>query len=135
MTGTGLWNMTVGVNCKYETTNGGWTYAPSVTVDYRFAFGDDSADETLRYDGGSGRFGTEIAEDSFFTRMGLLVKKENMGFGVHCGYERGSDTEATPWASIAVSIFSEINKKEARDISCASFLCEIFRPGRAGTAY
>lgn len=65
--------------------------------------------------------------------MGLLVEKENMGFGVHCGYERGSDTEATPWASIAVSIFSEINKKEARDIFCASFLCEIFRPGGADT--
>lgn len=43
--GTGLWNMPVGVNYKYETTSGGWTYAPSVTVDYRFAFGDDSVDE------------------------------------------------------------------------------------------
>lgn len=91
-------------------------------------------DETFRYDGGAGSFGTEIAEDSFFTRVGFLAKKENMGFGVHCGYERGSDTEATPWASIAASI-SEINKKEARDISCASFLCGIFRPGGAGTAY
>lgn len=134
MNGTGLWNMPVGVNYKYETTSGGWTYAPSVTVDYRFAFGDDSADETFRYDGGAGSFGTEIAEDSFFTRVGFLAKKENMGFGVHYGYERGSDTEATPWASIAASI-SEINKKEARDISCASFLCGIFRPGGAGTAF
>lgn len=87
MTGTGLWNMPVGVNCKYETTNGGWTYAPSVTAGCRFAFGDDSADETFRYDGGSG---TEIAEDSFFIRVGFLAKKENMGFGVQCGYERGS---------------------------------------------
>lgn len=28
MTGTGLWNMPVGVNCKYETTNGGWGRLP-----------------------------------------------------------------------------------------------------------
>ena len=93
----GLWNMPLGVNYKYETTNGGWTYAPSVTVGYRFAFGDDGVDETFRYNGGSGSFGTEIAEDSFFTRVGFLAKKENMGFGVHYGYERGSDTEANQW--------------------------------------
>ena len=93
----GLWNMPLGVNYKYETTNGGWTYAPSVTVGYRFAFGDDGVDETFRYNGGSGSFGTEIAEGSFFTRVGFLAKKENMGFGVHYGYERGSDTEANQW--------------------------------------
>lgn len=28
MTGTGLWNMPVGANCKYETTNGGWGRLP-----------------------------------------------------------------------------------------------------------
>lgn len=54
-------------------------------------------DETFRYDGGAGSFGTEIAEDSFFTRVGFFAKKENMGFGVHYGYERGSDTEANQW--------------------------------------
>lgn len=47
-------------------------------------------DETFRYDGGAGSFGTEIAEDSAFTRVGLLVKKENMGSGVYYVYERGS---------------------------------------------
>ena len=93
----GLWNMPLGVNYKYETTNGGWTYAPSVTVGYRFAFGDDSMNETFRYNGSADTFGTEIAEDSFFTRVGFLAKKENMGFGVHYGYERGSDTEANQW--------------------------------------
>lgn len=28
MTGTGLWNMPVGVNYKYETTSGGWGRLP-----------------------------------------------------------------------------------------------------------
>ena len=93
----GLWNMPVGVNYKYEVANGAWTYAPSVTLGYRFAFGDDSVDETLRYGSGAGSFGTEIAEDSFFTRIGFEAKKDNIGFGVHYGYERGSDTEANQW--------------------------------------
>lgn len=93
----GLWNMPVGVNYKYEVANGAWTYAPTVTLGYRFAFGDDSVDETLRYDSGAGSFGTEIAEDSFFTRIGFEAKKDNIGFGVHYGYERGSDTEANQW--------------------------------------
>lgn len=93
----GLWNMPVGVNYKYEVANGAWTYAPTVTLGYRFAFGDDSVDETLRYGSGAGSFGTEIAEDSFFTRIGFEAKKDNIGFGVHYGYERGSDTEANQW--------------------------------------
>lgn len=93
----GLWNMPVGVNYKYEVANGAWTYAPTVTFGYRFAFGDDSVDETLRYGSGAGSFGTEIAEDSFFTRIGFEAKKDNIGFGVHYGYERGSDTEANQW--------------------------------------
>lgn len=93
----GLWNMPVGVNYKYEVANGAWTYAPTVTLGYRFAFGDDSVDETLRYDSGIGSFGTEIAEDSFFTRIGFEAKKDNIGFGVHYGYERGSNTEANQW--------------------------------------
>lgn len=93
----GLWNMPVGVNYKYEVANGAWTYAPTVTLGYRFAFGDDSVDETLRYDSGIGSFGTEIAEDSFFNRIGFEAKKDNIGFGVHYGYERGSNTEANQW--------------------------------------
>lgn len=93
----GLWNMPVGVNYKYEVANGAWTYAPTVTLGYRFAFGDDSVDETLGYNGVGSTFGTEIAEDSFFTRIGFEAKKDNIGFGVHYGYERGSDTEANQW--------------------------------------
>lgn len=92
-----LWNMPVGVNYKYEVANGAWTYAPTVTLGYRFAFGDDSIDETLSYNGVGSTFGTEIAEDSFFTRIGFEAKKDNIGFGVHYGYERGSDTEANQW--------------------------------------
>lgn len=93
----GIWNMPLGVNYKYEMERGGWTYAPTVTVGYRFTFGDDSLNETLRYNGTGSTFGTEIAEDSFFTRIGLTAKKDNLGFGVHYGYERGSNTEANQW--------------------------------------
>lgn len=93
----GIWNMPLGVNYKYEMERGGWTYAPAVTVGYRFTFGDDSLNETLRYNGTGSTFGTEIAEDSFFTRIGLTAKKDNLGFGVHYGYERGSNTEANQW--------------------------------------
>ena len=93
----GIWNMPLGVNYKYEMERGGWTYAPTVTVGYRFTFGDDSLNETLRYNGTGSTFGTEIADDSFFTRIGLTAKKDNLGFGVHYGYERGSNTEANQW--------------------------------------
>lgn len=93
----GLWNMPIGVNYKYEMANGSWTYAPTVTLGYRFAFGDDSLNETFSYNGVGSTFGTEIAEDSFFTRIGFEAKKDNLGFGVHYGYERGSNTEANQW--------------------------------------
>ena len=93
----GIWNMPLGVNYKYEMERGGWPYAPTVTVGYRFTFGDDSLNETLRYNGTGSTFGTEIADDSFFTRIGLTAKKDNLGFGVHYGYERGSNTEANQW--------------------------------------
>ena len=92
-----IWNMPVGVSYKYETTKGGWTYAPTVTLGYRFAFGDDTLDETLRYNRMGSTIGTEIAEDSFFTRIGLTAKKDNFGFGIHYGYEKGSNTEANGW--------------------------------------
>lgn len=93
----GLWNMPLGVSYKLETTHGAWTYAPVVTLGYRFVFGDDSIDETLSYNGVGSTFGTDVGEDSFFTRVGFEAKKDNLGFGVHYGYERGSDTEANQW--------------------------------------
>lgn len=93
----GLWNMPLGVSYKLETTHGAWTYAPVVTLGYRFVFGDDNIDETLSYDGVGSTFGTDVGEDSFFTRVGFEAKKDNLGFGVHYGYERGSNTEANQW--------------------------------------
>lgn len=93
----GLWNMPLGVSYKLETTNGAWTYAPVVTLGYRFVFGDDSIDERFSYNGVGSTFGTDVGEDSFFTRVGFEAKKDNLGFGVHYGYERGSNTEANQW--------------------------------------
>lgn len=93
----GLWNMPLGVSYKLETTHGAWTYAPVVTLGYRFVFGDDSIDERFSYDGVGSTFGTDVGEDSFFTRVGFEAKKDNLGFGVHYGYERGSNTEANQW--------------------------------------
>lgn len=93
----GLWNMPLGVSYKLETTHGAWTYAPVVTLGYRFVFGDDSIDESLSYNGVGSTFGTDVGEDSFFTRVGFEAKKDNLGFGVHYGYERGSNTEANQW--------------------------------------
>lgn len=93
----GLWNMPLGVSYKLETTHGAWTYAPVVTLGYRFVFGDDSIDERFSYNGVGSTFGTDVGEDSFFTRVGFEAKKDNLGFGVHYGYERGSNTEANQW--------------------------------------
>lgn len=91
------WTLPLGVSYRHEVTSGDWTYAPVVTLGYRFAFGDKDIDETYSYNGVGDTFGTDIAESVFFGRLGFEAAKDNVSFGVHYGYEKGSDTKSNQW--------------------------------------
>lgn len=91
------WTLPIGVSYRHEVNSGDWTYAPVVTLGYRFAFGDKDIDETYGYNGVGDTFGTDIAESVFFGRLGFEAAKDNVSFGVHYGYEKGSDTKSNQW--------------------------------------
>lgn len=97
MDNAGIWNLPVGVTYRHEVTSGDWTYAPEVELGYLFAFGDKDVNETVSFGAGSDTFGVDVAENSFLGRLGFTASKDNLSFGVHYGYQKGSSTKSQAW--------------------------------------
>ena len=98
----GLWNLPFGVVYRHESTaSSGWTFAPEVELGYQLAFGDKDFDETVSYGKGADTFGIDLAENSFIGRLGLTAAKDDLAFGIHYGYQKGSDTQSQAWGLTA----------------------------------
>ncbi|WP_301860278.1 autotransporter domain-containing protein [uncultured Megasphaera sp.] len=94
----GIWNLPVGVAYRHESkSSSGWTYTPSVELGYQFAFGNKTMDETVSFGAGSDLFGVDIAENSFLGRLSFTAANDDLAFGVHYGYQKGSNTDSKAW--------------------------------------
>ena len=94
----GIWNLPVGVAYSHESkSSSGWTYTPSVELGYQFAFGNKTMDETVSFGAGSDLFGVDIAENSFLGRLSFTAANDDLAFGVHYGYQKGSNTDSKAW--------------------------------------
>lgn len=94
----GIWNLPVGVAYRHESkSSSGWTYTPSVELGYQFAFGNKTMDETVSFGDGSDLFGVDIAENSFLGRLSFTASNDDLAFGVHYGYQKGSNTDSKAW--------------------------------------
>lgn len=98
----GLWNLPFGVVYRRESTSAsGWTFAPEVELGYQLAFGDKDFDETVSYGKGADTFGIDMGENSFIGRLSLTAAKDDLAFGIHYGYQKGSDTQSQAWGLTA----------------------------------
>ena len=94
----GIWNLPVGVAYSHESkSSSGWTYTPSVELGYQFAFGNKTMDETVSFGAGSDLFGVDIAENSFLGRLSFTASNDDLAFGVHYCYQKGSNTDSKAW--------------------------------------
>ncbi len=98
----GLWNLPFGVvYCHENTASSGWTFAPEVELGYQLAFGDKDFDETVSYGKGADTFGIDMGENSFIVRLSLTAAKDDLAFGIHYGYQKGSNTQSQAWGLTA----------------------------------